>query len=662
MHAPLMRDSAPIATDADVSVDTRLDDVIAKAERALLDAQRADGHFVFELEADCTIPAEYVALLAYLGEAHPEREAAIGRYLRARQGEHGGWPLVYGGPFNISASVKAYYALRLVGDAADAPHMVRARDAILAHGGAGTVNVFTRILLALHGVLTWSAVPVIPVEIMLLPKWSPVHLSRVSYWTRTVLVPLFVLAARKPRAHSTRGVTLDELFLSRRRRARRLARAPHQSRVLFACFCIADALLRIAEPLVPRRLRAHAVDRAVAFVLERVNGEDGLGAIFPAMANAVMMFDALGYPRDAEPSLTARRAIDKLLIEGPHETYCQPCVSPIWDTALACHALLEVGDRASVSAAGKGLAWLARRQVRTPGDWIEQRPNTPAGGWAFQYANPHYPDLDDTAVVVMAMDRYVRLPTAQHRRLLNDAIARARAWVAGLQSRNGGFGAFDADNVCEYLNHIPFADHGALLDPPTADVTARCIGMFAQLGDPGDRDIIARAVAFLERTQEHDGSWYGRWGMNYVYGTWSVLCAFNATGANARSVAVVRAIDWLVSMQNADGGFGETAQSYELGERDRLPAPSTPSQTAWALLALMAGGATHHAATERAVEYLLRTQGSDGFWPEPEFTATGFPRVFFLRYHGYARYFPLWALARYRALVAMPAPRVRFGV
>ena len=663
MRAPLMRDTVPGATAlAEVARDARLDDAIARATRALLAAQRPDGHFVFELEADCTIPAEYVALLAYLGEDHPEREAAIGRYLRARQGEHGGWPLVHGGPFNMSASVKAYYALRLLGDPADAPHMVRARDAILAHGGAGSVNVFTRILLALHGIVGWSSVPVIPVEIMLLPRWSPFDLSRMSYWTRTVLVPLFVLAACKPRARSTRGVRLDELFPQRRPRARRLVRAPHQSRVLFACFCIADALLRIAEPLVPRRLRAHAIDRAVAFVLERANGEDGLGAIFPAMANAVMMFDALGYPRDAEPALTARRAIDKLLVEGASETYCQPCVSPVWDTALACHALLEVGDRACATAAGRGLAWLAKRQVRTPGDWMAQRPHTPPGGWAFQYANAHYPDLDDTAVVVMAMDRYVRLPTAQQRRLLQDAIRRARAWVAGLQSRNGGFGAFDADNVSEYLNHIPFADHGALLDPPTADVTARCIGMFAQLGDPADRDIVARAVAFLERAQEHDGSWYGRWGMNYVYGTWSALCAFNAIGAGARSPAVGRAIDWLVTMQNADGGFGETAQSYELGRRDAAPAPSTPSQTAWALLALMAGGATHHAATERAVDYLVRKQGPDGFWPEPEFTATGFPRVFFLRYHGYARYFPLWALARYRTLAAMAAPRVRFGM
>jgi squalene-hopene/tetraprenyl-beta-curcumene cyclase len=662
MRAPLMRDPAPDVADLDVSLDARLDAAIAKATRALLAAQRPDGHWVFELEADCTIPAEYVALMAYLGEENPRREAAIGRYLRARQGAHGGWPLVHGGPFNMSASVKAYYALRLIGDAPDAPHMRRAREAILAHGGAGTANVFTRILLALHGVLKWSAVPVIPVEIMLLPAWSPFHLSRVSYWTRTVLVPLFVLAAKKPRARSTRGVRLDELFRGSRPRARSLTRAPHQSRVLFALFGVADVLLRIVEPLVPKRLRAHAIDRAVAFVLERLNGEDGLGGIFPAMANAVMMFDALGYPHDAEPYVTARRAIDKLLVEGGDEAYCQPCVSPIWDTALACHALLEVGDRASVAAVGKGLSWLAKRQVRTPGDWKQRRPNAPPGGWAFQYANAHYPDLDDTAVVVMAMDRYAQLPNAQHRRLLKDAVARAHAWVAALQSRNGGFGAFDADNVSEYLNHIPFADHGALLDPPTADVTARCVGMFVQLGDGRDRDATARAVAFLERVQERDGSWYGRWGMNYVYGTWSVLCALNAAGTSAQSPQVRRAVDWLVSMQNADGGYGESAQTYELGQRERSAAPSTPSQTAWALLALMAAGDANHAAAERAAEYLVRTQRDDGFWAEPEFTATGFPRVFFLRYHGYAKYFPLWALARYRSLAGSPAPRVRFGM
>jgi squalene-hopene/tetraprenyl-beta-curcumene cyclase len=664
MRAPLMREPPALAvSDADASLDARLDDAIDDARRALLDAQQPDGHWVFELEADCTIPAEYVALLAFLDERRPVREAAIGRYLRARQGEHGGWPLVHGGRFNMSASVKAYYALRLIGDRADAPHMQRARDAILAHGGAGTANVFTRILLALHGVLKWSAVPVIPVEIMLLPRWSPFHLARVSYWTRTVLVPLFVLAAKKPHARNTRGVRLDELFHGGRPRARTLKRAPHQARLPFAFFCVADVALRVCEPLVPRRIRQWAIDRAVAFVLERLNGEDGLGAIFPAMANAVMMFDALGYPRDAEPYLTARRAIDKLLVESERETYCQPCVSPVWDTSLACHALLETGDRGSLAAAGKGLGWLAKRQVRMRGDWQERRPGAPAGGWAFQYANPHYPDLDDTAVVVMAMDRYVRhagvhgSPAA-----LREAIALAHAWVAALQSANGGWGAFDADNTAEYLNHIPFADHGALLDPPTADVTARCAGMLAQLGLDRDKAATRRALAFLARTQEPDGSWYGRWGMNYVYGTWSVLCALNATGSTPESPPLRRAVDFLVAMQNEDGGWGEPAQSYEFARSDGERAPSTASQTAWAVLALMAAGATHHASCTRGIEYLLRTQNEDGFWTEREFTATGFPRVFFLRYHGYARYFPLWALARYRSLACEPTPRVRYGM
>jgi squalene-hopene/tetraprenyl-beta-curcumene cyclase len=664
MRAPLMREPPRVAVSGvDASLDARLDDAIADARRALLDAQQPDGHWVFELEADCTIPAEYIALLAFLDEQHPAREAAIGRYLRARQGEHGGWPLVHGGPFNMSASVKAYYALRLIGDRPDAPHMQRAREAILAHGGAGTANVFTRILLALHGVLKWSAVPVIPVEIMLLPRWSPFHLARVSYWTRTVLVPLFVLAAKKPRARNTRGVRLDELFHGGRPRARTLKRAPHQARLPFAFFCVADVVLRACEPLVPGRIREWAIGRAVAFVEERLNGEDGLGAIFPAMANAVMMFEALGYPRDAEPYRTARRAVDNLLVEGDTESYCQPCVSPVWDTALACHALLETGDRASLAAVGKGLAWLARRQVRAGGDWQERRPGVPAGGWAFQYANPHYPDLDDTAVVVMAMDRYVR-STAAHGSpaTLRESIALAHAWVAGLQSGNGGWGAFDADNTAFYLNHIPFADHGALLDPPTADVTARCVGMLAQLGLQRDRKAIERALAYLDRTQENDGSWYGRWGMNYVYGTWSVLCALNATGGSIESASVRRAVDWLLAAQNEDGGWGETAQSYELARATDGRARSTSSQTAWALLGLMAAGATHHPACERGVAYLLRTQNVDGFWTEQEFTATGFPRVFFLRYHGYARYFPLWALARYRALAAEPAPRVRYGM
>jgi squalene-hopene/tetraprenyl-beta-curcumene cyclase len=643
--------------------DTRVDAAIDDATAALLDAQRPDGHWVFELEADSTISSEYITLMHFLGERDAQLEARIARYLRRRQGAYGGWPLTHGGPFNMSASIKAYYALKLAGDSPDAGHMQRAREAILAHGGAGTANVFTRILLALHGVLTWSSVPVVPVEIMLLPRWFPFHLSRVSYWTRTVLVPLLVLQAKKPLARNPRRVRIDELFPDGRAHARRWARAPHQARVPYALFAALDVLLHGIERLIPRRLRERAIERALAFVAERANGEDGLGAIFPAMANAVMMYDTLGYSRDSEPYVTARKAVDGLLVISGDEAYCQPCVSPVWDTALACHALLDAGDPAAIASAHRALSWLAERQVLTvAGDWKECRPDVRPGGWAFQYANAHYPDLDDTAVVVMAMDRWLHLRGVRPEPRLREAIRRGHEWVLGMQSTNGGWGAIDADNVSEYLNHIPFADHGALLDPPTADVTARCAGMLAQLGGATDAPAIASALAFLRRAQERDGSWYGRWGMNYVYGSWSVLCALSAAGIPAESLEVRRTVDWLLSVQNADGGWGETAETYELGYRGDKRGPSTASQTAWALLGLMAAGEVRHHAVARGVDYLVRTQGDDGFWPEPEFTATGFPRVFFLRYHGYAKFFPMWALARYRAHLRGSLPRMRLGM
>lgn len=628
-----------------------LDRSIDAATTALLAEQRADGHWVFELEADVTISAEYIALMHYLGERDPPLEARIARYLRRRQGAHGGWPLVHDGPFNVSASVKAYLALKLAGDAPQDAHMVRARDAILAGGGAGNVNVFTRILLSLHGILPWSSVPVIPVELVLLPRWFPFHLTRVSYWTRTVLAPLLVLQALKPRSRHPHGVRIDELFADSRPHARRAIRAPHQSRLPFAAAAAIDALLHGIEPFIPGRIRKRAMERAIGFVNERLNGEDGLGAIFPAMANAVMMFDALGHARDREPFALARKSIDRLLVIAGDEAYCQPCVSPIWDTALACHALLDVGGRRALSAARRGLTWLAQRQLLdTAGDWKDQRPHVRAGGWAFQYANPHYPDLDDTAVVVMAMDRYLRLAGTAEPTPLRRAIRRGREWVMGMQSANGGWGAFDADNVSEYLNHIPFADHGALLDPPTVDVTARCAGMLAQLGDEADRPALASGLEFVRRCQESDGTWYGRWGINYIYGTWSVLWALAECAGHPLATEVRRAVDWIVGAQNDDGGWGESAQTYELGYAGDKRAASTASQTAWALLGLMATDAAHDPAVARGVDYLLRTQGADGFWREPQFTATGFPRVFFLRYHGYSKYFPLWALARHRAL------------
>jgi squalene-hopene/tetraprenyl-beta-curcumene cyclase len=639
-----------------------LDQRIAAASAALRSAQRADGHWVFELEADATIPAEYVLLTHYLGEEPDlELERKICAYLRRRQSAEDGWPLFHGGDFDISASVKAYFALKMIGDDPTADHMRKAREAIRARGGAENVNVFTRILLALYGMLPWSAIPLMPVEIMLLPAWFPFHLSKISYWGRTVLVPLLVLQALKPRAHNLRGIRVDELFICSPRDTGRQRKAPHQKWLWYEFFRVVDILLQMAEPAFPRATRKRAIEAAVAFVTERLNGEDGLGAIFPAMANSVMMFDALEVPADHPDRAIARKSIDKLLIVKADEAYCQPCVSPVWDTALAAHALLETGSGKDVAAAQRGFDWLAPLQeLEVKGDWGFKRPHVRPGGWAFQYANPYYPDLDDTAVIIMGMERAQKERAA---RPFDEPIARAREWIEGLQSRDGGWGAFDADNTHEFLNNIPFADHGALLDPPSPDLTARCVSMLAQLGlTPATSPAIQRGIDYLRRTQLRDGSWYGRWGINYIYGTWSTLCALNAASIAHDAPEIKRAASWLVSIQNEDGGWGEDGASYRLDHYGHERSPSTASQTAWALLGLMAAGEAQHPAVARGIDYLLATQEADGLWSERDYTGTGFPRVFYLRYHGYPKFFPLWALARFRNLKSANSSNVAFGI
>jgi len=640
----------------------QLDRRIDAAATALRAAQRGDGHWVFELEADTTIPAEYVLFVHYLGEAaNRELERKIAVYLRSRQSAEGGWPLFHNGAFDISASVKAYFALKMIGDDIDAPHMRRAREAILAHGGAAEANVFTRFLLCLFGNLPWSAVPLMPVEIMLLPRWFFFHLSKISYWGRTVLVPLLVLQALKPRAVNKRGIRIDELFIKPPEQTTRHAKAPHQNRLWYEVFRAVDVALKLFEPLFPRTMRKRAIDKAVAFVTERLNGEDGLGAIYPAMANSVMMYAALGVPADDPRRVIARKSVDKLLIVKDGEAYCQPCVSPVWDTALAAHALLETGDHGSTASAQRGFDWLAPRQVLdVKGDWAFRRPDVRPGGWPFQYANAHYPDLDDTAVIVVGMSRAQK---ESKKTAFDPAMARAREWIEGLQSSDGGWGAFDTDNTHEFLNNIPFADHGALLDPPSPDLTARCISMLAQLGLTSETsEPIRRGIDYLRRTQLPDGSWFGRWGINYIYGTWSTLCALNAAGLPHDAPEMRRAAQWLISIQNEDGGWGEDGNSYKLAYRGHEKSVSTPSQTAWALLGLMAAGEAHHAAVKRGVDYLLANQNADGLWSERDYTGTGFPRVFYLRYHGYPKFFPLWALARYRNLKATNSSRVTVGL
>jgi squalene-hopene/tetraprenyl-beta-curcumene cyclase len=633
--------------------DRALDDAIAAAADALTRRRRADGHWVFELEADATIPAEYVLLEHFLDRIDPALEGKIAVWLRAIQGAHGGWPLFHDGAFNISASVKAYFALKAAGDDPDAPHMRRAREAILAAGGAERTNVFTRAQLALFGQVPWRALPAMPLEIVLLPRWFPFHLSKVSYWSRTVIVPLLVLMARQPVARNPRGVHVRELFRAPPDRIRDWIVGPYRSG-WGRFFKHVDTVLRFVMPLFPAIGRRRATEKAVAFVTERLNGDDGLGGIYPAIANSIMMFDTLGFPADHPAAAAAWAAVRKLLVEFDDRAYFQPCLSPVWDTGLAGHALMEAGHEVSESC-----AWLLARQVTgVAGDWASRRPGLRPGGWAFQYENPHYPDVDDTAVVGMLL---ARNGDPAHR----ESIDRAREWIIGMQSKgggplDGGWGAFEPENTHLYLNHIPFADHGALLDPPTSDVTARCVSFLAQIGVPADDPAMARALAFLRREQEADGSWFGRWGTNYIYGTWSVLCALNAAGLGLDDPAIRRAADWLVSVQRDDGGWGEDEESYGDAPHGRYK-ESTPSQTAWAVLGLIAAGEVAHPAVERGIAYLMRTRRDDGEWSELAYTAVGFPRVFYLRYHGYRLYFPLLALARYRGLRNANSKRVMFG-
>jgi squalene-hopene/tetraprenyl-beta-curcumene cyclase len=640
------------------TVDDRLEGAIARAAAALSAAQRKDGHWVFELEADATIPAEYILLRHYLGE--PEDlalEEKIGRYLRRIALPDGGWSLFHGGKFDLSASIKAYFALKMIGDAIDAPHMTKARELILAAGGASASNVFCRFQLALFGAGPWESLPEMPVELILAPRWFPIHLSKMSYWARTVIVPLLVLQALRPAARNPRGILVDELYLPGSQ-----PRLTIPDRPWARHFAALDVVLKGIRPFWPAKLRQKAIDKCLAFVRERLNGEDGLGAIYPAMANSVMMFDALGFSANDPDRAIARRSVEKLLVHRDDgEVYCQPCVSPIWDTALAAHAMLEVGEPETEARAVAALDWLLPRQILDiAGDWEGRRPGLRPGGWAFQYGNAHYPDVDDTAVVVLALDRAWKSDLLPARP--DEAIDRAREWVEGMQSKGGGWGAFDADNTYYYLNGIPFADHGALLDPPTVDVSARCVSMLAQLGtEPGDK-VLAEGLDYLEKDQEQDGSYFGRWGVNYVYGTWSALCALNAAGLPLDAPVIRRAVDWLVAIQNSDGGWGEDCESYALDYAGYSPAPSSASQTAWAVLGLLAAGEMASPAVARGIDHLLATQGADGLWTQAQYTGGGFPRVFYLRYHGYPKYFPLWALARYRRMIRTGQARIAEGM
>jgi len=617
-----------------------LETAVGKSAEALREKQHESGYWSFDFEADCTITAEYILMMHYIGTVDLSLEERMARYLRKHQESDGSWPLYQGGGGDLSCTVKAYYALKLAGDDPGSEPMKRARQYILACGGAERSNVFTHYALAMFGQVSWKAVPFLPVEIMLFPKWFPFHISKISYWSRTVMIPLAVLYSHRAKAANPTNTGISELFISPREVEH--GYFPVRSRCNWL-FLRLERLARKGECLIPSGVRRLATRRAMDWIGERLNGTDGLGAIFPAMVNAYEALLLTGVPPDDPRCRQAREALEKLVIHRGEESFCQPCVSPVWDTALSALALSETGRGEDLESALQGLDWLKARQIlEVRGDWAEKRPDVPPGGWPFQFGNDHYPDLDDTALVAFAMHKInpVRY---------EDSIHRAIAWLKGLQSRNGGFASFEVNNTQYYLNEIPFADHGALLDPPTADVSARCAMLFgATDGKAKEPDrALEDVLKYLYAEQEPDGSWYGRWGTNYIYGTWSVLTALEQCG-DSHPEAVAKAVNYLKSRQRPDGGWGETNDSYEDPSLSGSAHRSTAFHTAWALLALMAAGENRSPAVTRGIRFLVNAQSEDGLWYDPEFTCPGFPRVFYLKYHGYDKYFPLWALARYR--------------
>jgi squalene-hopene/tetraprenyl-beta-curcumene cyclase len=623
------------------SSENNLKQAIQRAEQAILNKQDVDGYWVYELEADTTISSEYIMLMHYVGNINELLQIKIARYLRSKQNTDGSFPLYIGSDGDISVTTKTYFALKLAGDDADLPHMRKARDYILAQGGVAKCNVFARIALAIFELLPWRGVPYIPVEIMLLPRWFPFHLTKVSYWSRTVMVPLFILCTLKAKANNPNNVNLDELYVT----------PPELEHNYFAkndwidrLFLALDRAGKYSDRFIPDRMRRKALKKAENWIIERLNGEDGIGGIMPAMAAAYQALLLLGYDHDHEYVKTTKQAIDKLLVVRTHDAYCQPCLSPVWDTGLAILALQQSNMNANKEAMNQGVQWLLSKQLSNePGDWQDLRPGVPGGGWAFQFENSYYPDVDDTAVVGYAL-QLMNDPK------LEEPILRAARWIVAMQCKNGGWGAFDAENTHYALNHIPFADHGALLDPPTVDVSARCIMFLARLVDqhPEFQAVIDRGIQYLRDEQETDGCWFGRWGTNYIYGTWSVLVALGEVGISQNDPMLQSGVQWLLQVQKEDGGWGEDNHSFHNpSDRGRYYI-STAFQTAWSLLGLMAVGYTDTPEVKAGVDFLLRKQQEDGVWDDPCFTAPGFPRVFYLKYHGYDKLFPLWALADYK--------------
>jgi squalene-hopene/tetraprenyl-beta-curcumene cyclase len=622
------------------TAESPVEQAVSRSVKWMLSAQSQEGYWWGELEADTTLESDYILYLHILGDLESPKTRKLAKYIRDRQLPDGGWNIFYGGPAELNATVKAWVGLRLAGDAADSPHLERARAKIHELGGLEATNSYTRFYLAMVGAIDWSFVPAIPPELMLLPDWFPINLYEMSSWTRGIVIPLAIIYAYKPNWSLPEGVTVAELF--RRPGARPPSLDWDRSVISWKnVFLALGRAVKVYEKLSWLPFRKLALSLARSWMLERLERSEGLGTIYPAMMNSIFALAAEN--SDTSDPLLAREIsfLARYEIEEADTLRVQPCISPLWDTAIAMVSLEEAGLDPSHPALLAASRWLVDNQILGPGDWQVKNRDAEPGGWAFEFRNDYYPDVDDTAFVLMALGR-VEDPEPVR---LRASIRRGLAWLVSMQNEDGGWGAFDHENNLDFLNHIPFADHNAMLDPSTADVTARAIECLGQMGWPATHAVVERAAAFVRHEQCADGSWFGRWGVNYVYGTSGVLRAFETLGLGSVPESK-RAAEWLRSVQNSDGGFGESILSY-YDPALKAKGKSTASQTAWGLIGLLAVVGAADPAVERAVSWLLSHQNDDGTWDEPEFTGTGFPKVFYLKYHLYRNSFPLYALARY---------------
>jgi squalene-hopene/tetraprenyl-beta-curcumene cyclase len=623
-------------------------DCLERGRLGLLERQRTDGHWVGELEGDTILESEFILLLAFLGKLEDRRVRLAANYLLEKQQADGGWSNYPGGPAEISVSVKAYFSLKLAGHSVDEPRMQRAAAIIRKLGGAEATNSFTRFYLALLGQLPYSACASVPAEIVLLPRWFFFNLYAMSAWSRTIFVPLSVVDAFKPVTTLPERMHIRELFLEPPETPRWPAK-PTKSWVSWTnLFLGIDWCFKKLERWKLTPFRKLAVRRAVAWMRQRYENSDGLGAIFPPMVYNAIVLRCLGVP-DADSEMQwAMKQIDDLCIEEDDTLRLQPCLSPVWDTALTLIGLADAEQDVDSDEVQAAVTWLMAKEVRQTGDWDRNVRNVPPGGWFFEYRNGFYPDTDDTSMVLIALSRLGRRFSPE----CQPAIHRALNWLVAMQNTDGGWAAFDRGITNEVLEKVPFADHNAMLDPSCPDITARILESLSHYGFRTGQPPVDRAIRFILARQEENGSWFGRWGVNYLYGTWQVLVGLQAIGFDMTQPVVRRAVRWLKDVQNADGGWGESCLSYDDPTQAGI-GPSTASQTAWAILGLLAAGEADSREARAGIEYLVGTQDADGGWSEEPFTGTGFPRVFYLKYHMYPVYFPLMAIGRYTKAISV---------